>query len=150
MNHIGIDIIHSSPPYAMGWASTHTLVVGSDKKMVIYTENGVITQPPDCFKDPAKNNFIRMCISSICQATCVHIHGRRRVGSWCPRKNFMGEDIYMVARTPGKVLGRESAAILLTECYLKMDRNTLTAAWTKVTVIAIKFLDAHWLLILRL
>ena len=34
---------------------------------------------------------------------CDDIHDRLRVNSWGPRKNFMGEDIYMVARTPGKI-----------------------------------------------
>lgn len=46
----GKVVVHSIPPYAMAWTSQHIAVAGPDKKVVFYTQDGMMAQQFDYFR----------------------------------------------------------------------------------------------------
>ncbi len=47
---LGKVVVHSIPPYAICWTSQHICVAGPDKKVVFYTEDGLLAQQFDYFR----------------------------------------------------------------------------------------------------
>jgi hypothetical protein len=52
----GKVVVHSNPPYAMAWTAQHICVAGPDKKVVFYTQEGLLAQQFDYFR--CNFNFI--------------------------------------------------------------------------------------------
>ena len=50
MKILGKVVVHSIPPYAMAWSSSHICVAGPDKKVVFYTMDGMMAQQFDYFR----------------------------------------------------------------------------------------------------
>jgi hypothetical protein len=46
----GKVVVHSNPPYAMAWTAQHICVAGPDKKVVFYTQEGLLAQQFDYFR----------------------------------------------------------------------------------------------------
>jgi intraflagellar transport protein 172 len=88
----GKVVVHSIPPYALAWPSSHIAVAGSDKKIVFYTPEGTMSQQFDYFRDATEKEFTVMCCSPSGQALCVGSYDRIRVYSWSSRKNLWEEN----------------------------------------------------------
>ena len=43
-------VVLSNPPYAMAWTAQHICVAGPDKKVVFYTQEGMLAQQFDYFR----------------------------------------------------------------------------------------------------
>ena len=72
-------VVHSIPPYALSWPSSHIAVAGADKKIVFYTPEGTMAQQFDYFRDPSEKEFTVMCCSPSGQAIAVGSFDRIRV-----------------------------------------------------------------------
>jgi hypothetical protein len=46
----GKVVVHSNPPYAMAWTAQHICIAGPDKKVVFYTQEGLLAQQFDYFR----------------------------------------------------------------------------------------------------
>ena len=75
----GKVVVHGVPPYALAWPSNHIAVAGCDKKLVIYTPEGTVSQQFDYFRDSTEKEFTVMCCSPSGQALCVGSYDRIRV-----------------------------------------------------------------------
>ena len=75
----GKVVVHSIPPYALSWPSSHIAVAGADKKIVFYTPEGTMAQQFDYFRDPTEKEFTVMCCSPSGQAIAVGSFDRIRV-----------------------------------------------------------------------
>ena len=76
----------------MTWTANHIVVAGSDKKIVIFAQDGSMFQQFDYFNDPTEKEFTVTCSSPSGQAFCVGSYDRIRVYSWAARKNLWEEN----------------------------------------------------------
>ena len=82
---------HPVPPYALCWTSNHVVAAGCDKKVVVYSHDGVVFQQFDYYHDATEKEFTTMCCSPSGQAFAVGSYDRIRVYSWVGRKNLWEE-----------------------------------------------------------
>lgn len=54
---------HSVPPYALSWPQGFVFAGGSDKRIVVYNNNGRIAKQFDYTKDQNENEFMVACCS---------------------------------------------------------------------------------------
>lgn len=80
------------PPYALCWTSNHLVAAGCDKKIILYSHEGVVFQQFDYFNDATEKEFTVMCCSPSGQAFAVGSFDRIRVYSWVARKNLWEEN----------------------------------------------------------
>ena len=75
----GKVVVHSISTYALAWTSSHIVVGGCDKKIVFYTNEGLVAQQFDYFREPSEKEFTVMCSSPSGQAVAVGSYDRIRV-----------------------------------------------------------------------
>ena len=61
----GKVVVHSIPPYAMAWSSSHICVAGPDKKVVFYTMDGMMAQQFDYFRWTREDNNCERIITML-------------------------------------------------------------------------------------
>ncbi len=88
----GKVVVHGVPPYALAWPFNQIAVAGCDKKLVMYTPEGTVSQQFDYFRDATEKEFTVMCSSPSGQALCLGSYDRIRVYSWSSRKNLWEEN----------------------------------------------------------
>ncbi|XP_065171784.1 intraflagellar transport protein 172 homolog [Atheta coriaria] len=82
---------HSVPPYALSWPQGFVFAGGSDKRIVVYNNNGRIAKQFDYTKDQNENEFMVACCSPSGQAVAVGGYDKVRVFAWNPSLSMWEE-----------------------------------------------------------
>ncbi|XP_050690071.1 intraflagellar transport protein 172 homolog [Eriocheir sinensis] len=75
----GKIISHSCPPYALAWTSSSVVVAGCDKRVVVYSKMGKITQQFDYSRDATEREFSAVVTSPSGQALVIGSYNRLRI-----------------------------------------------------------------------
>ncbi|XP_076029417.1 intraflagellar transport protein Oseg2 isoform X2 [Oratosquilla oratoria] len=95
----GKIISHPVSPYALTWAANNIIIAGCDKRVVVYTKTGKMTQQFDFSRDTTEREFTTAVSSPSGQAVVIGSYDRLRVfdynsarGMWDEKgaKNFEG------------------------------------------------------------